>query len=369
MACRLAILWCPPPRTASDRVPPVRNRPADEPQHPPSSARSSLVSRIASRALVRVDYRRPGLVVRHHGPAVVCAGEEAGVRELLARDYVAPAATPASTPHPAAPLAPPELPAAVVQAASGQATMHLHVGLGHGRLGLRAVRRPLGPGANDGVDDPVVLAVHGFVRFLRRWWDFALYRFLTGMGVGGEWAAGVALVAEVMPARARPYALPCSRRCRPWATSPRRVGVDQSMDRSACKRSLGGVSGWRLLFLIGVLPAGLVVVIRRRLREPESWVQAKAACSRSPSADGPHRPLGDLRELFGDPRWRYHMLVGIVLSTAGVVALWGVSFWTPELIRNNVLQDLPLRNSISGHPSPCCCRTPPRFSGSTGSAC
>src|SRR5688572_17585148 len=38
-------------------------------------------------------------------------------------------------------------------------------------------------------------------------WDFAVYRFLTGMGVGGEFAVGVALVAEVMPDRARPYTL------------------------------------------------------------------------------------------------------------------------------------------------------------------
>ena len=38
-------------------------------------------------------------------------------------------------------------------------------------------------------------------------WDFAFYRFLTGLGVGGEFAVGVALVAEVMPDRARPFAL------------------------------------------------------------------------------------------------------------------------------------------------------------------
>src|SRR5208282_183492 len=38
-------------------------------------------------------------------------------------------------------------------------------------------------------------------------WDFSLYRFLTGLGVGGEFAVGVALVAEVMPDRARPHAL------------------------------------------------------------------------------------------------------------------------------------------------------------------
>ena len=50
-------------------------------------------------------------------------------------------------------------------------------------------------------------------------WDFAFYRFLTGLGVGGEFAVGVALVAEVMPDRARPRSpwAGC-RRSRPWAT-------------------------------------------------------------------------------------------------------------------------------------------------------
>ena len=38
-------------------------------------------------------------------------------------------------------------------------------------------------------------------------WDFSFYRFLTGLGVGGEFAVGVALVAEVMPAAARARAL------------------------------------------------------------------------------------------------------------------------------------------------------------------
>src|SRR5204863_428701 len=47
----------------------------------------------------------------------------------------------------------------------------------------------------------------GMSAFSIGFWDFALWRFLTGLGVGGEFAVGVALVAEVMPNRARPYAL------------------------------------------------------------------------------------------------------------------------------------------------------------------
>ncbi len=47
----------------------------------------------------------------------------------------------------------------------------------------------------------------GISAFSTSFWDFALWRFLTGLGVGGEFAVGVALVAEVMPERARPFAL------------------------------------------------------------------------------------------------------------------------------------------------------------------
>src|SRR5262249_27354978 len=47
----------------------------------------------------------------------------------------------------------------------------------------------------------------GLSALSRSLWDFAFYRFLAGLGVGGEFAVGVALVAEVMPPRARPYTL------------------------------------------------------------------------------------------------------------------------------------------------------------------
>src|SRR4051812_21108307 len=47
----------------------------------------------------------------------------------------------------------------------------------------------------------------GLSAFAQGFWDFVLWRFMTGLGVGGEFAVGVALVAEVMPDRARPFAL------------------------------------------------------------------------------------------------------------------------------------------------------------------
>src|SRR5207244_2023294 len=47
----------------------------------------------------------------------------------------------------------------------------------------------------------------GLSAFSQNFWQFAILRFLTGLGVGGEFAVGVSLVAEVMPDKARPFAL------------------------------------------------------------------------------------------------------------------------------------------------------------------
>jgi MFS family permease len=181
-------------------------------------------------------------------------------------------------------------------------------------------------------------AFTGLSALARGWWDFCLYRFLCGMGIGGEYAAGVALVAEVMPSRARPYAL----------GSLQALGALGNITGSALSLGIGpqariaGHAGWRVLFLVGLLPALLVVVIRSRLREPESWLRV-AGRWRDPAQgrvadDELHRQLGDLSEIAFDRRWRYHTIIGMILGVTGQVGLWGVGFWTPELIRSALLE-------------------------------
>lgn len=154
------------------------------------------------------------------------------------------------------------------------------------------------------------------------WGYFALFRFLAGAGVGGEFAVGAALVAEVMPDRARPHAL----------------GSLQAL--SAIGNVLAAVSlglvvpderlgwGWRGLYFLGALPALVAVVIFLRLKEPEKWVAARAAAARA----GSTRQFGSIKELFRIPVWRRNTLVGVSLAVAGVLGLWGVGFYSPELI-------------------------------------
>src|SRR5438874_10228893 len=131
------------------------------------------------------------------------------------------------------------------------------------------------------------------------------------MGVGGEFAVGVALVAEVMPDGARPYALSSLQALSAVgnvtaALLAMRFGHLESLG------SLGTWGSWRPLFLVGALPALLVLIIRRKLKEPERW---RAAAS----AGQVKRKLGSYAELFRDPRWRKHAILGLLLASVGII--------------------------------------------------
>jgi len=81
---------------------------------------------------------------------------------------------------------------------------------------------------------------------------------------------------------------------------------------------------WRYMFLAGALPAPLALVVFRKLKEPEQWLKARAEKAR----------LGSYRELLlGDPRWRRNALAGLCLAFAGVVGLWGIGFFSYDLLR------------------------------------
>jgi MFS family permease len=162
--------------------------------------------------------------------------------------------------------------------------------------------------------------------------DFAFFRFLTGLGVGGQFAVGVALVAEVMSDRARPFALG-------WLQS---LSAGGNMIAALASIALGmleeaGViaSAWRVMFLIGLAPAVLAIPIFLRLKEPERW---KAAV-RDDELPGMAKPkMGSIVELFRDPRWRKNTIVGMILAFSGVVGLWGIGFFGVDLIRSVFVQ-------------------------------
>ncbi|MCS7064917.1 MAG: MFS transporter [Fimbriimonadales bacterium] len=152
----------------------------------------------------------------------------------------------------------------------------------------------------------------GLSAFAQTWQQFALLRFLTGLGIGGEFAAGAALVAETFPAHARPTALGIMQAC----------SAIGNLMAAIIYWQVAPPLGWRWVFAIGFFPAILVFVIRLFVREPQRWEEARAL--------GQH--LGSLRELFGDLRWRRHTLIGVGLAAVGVVGFWGIGTWSPDLL-------------------------------------
>lgn len=158
-------------------------------------------------------------------------------------------------------------------------------------------------------------------------WDFACYRFLTGLGVGGEFAVGVALVAEVMPDRSRPFALGMLQALS--AIGNITAGfVSIAIGLAGQAKIVDPTRSWRLMFLIGIIPAVLAIPIFRKLKEPERWKKAATI----EGSDPVKYKLGSLAEFFGDRRWRSNAIVGMTLAFAGVVGLWGIGFFSPELI-------------------------------------
>jgi len=158
------------------------------------------------------------------------------------------------------------------------------------------------------------------------WWDFIIYRFLMGLGVGGLFAAAVSLVAEVTPPAARPHALGLLQ-----ALSALGNVTGSALSIFIKPQSVTlGLENWRWLFLIGILPALLIIAIQKNIKEPESWKHAKTKAS-----EDLHKQLGAWKDLFG-PGLRGRTLVGLTLAVAGVIGLWGVGFFSPELVRDGL---------------------------------
>ena len=157
------------------------------------------------------------------------------------------------------------------------------------------------------------------------WLDFTIYRFLVGLGVGGMFGAATALVAESVPSGFRAVALGA---LQALSAVGNIIGSLVSLQvPPGAAAFAGGMSGWRVLFFIGVLPALLVAPIVFFLREPESWVRARAE-----AATGRRGAVGSPLELFRDERWRRNTVVGIFLGVSGMIGLWGIGFFSPELI-------------------------------------
>jgi MFS family permease len=160
-------------------------------------------------------------------------------------------------------------------------------------------------------------------------WDFHLYRFLTGLGVGGVFAASVTLLAETVPDHSRPFMLGLFQassvlgNCTAALLSMWFGSLQESGAFSGSTLLGFPLTPWRLMFVVGIVPGLLVVIIQLWLREPEKWKQAVAA--------GGAKKAGSYAELLGDPRWRGRAIFGLLLALSGVIGLWGIGFFSYDL--------------------------------------
>ena len=155
----------------------------------------------------------------------------------------------------------------------------------------------------------------GLCAFAATWWQLMLFRFLSALGIGGEWAVGASLLAETWP-----------RQWRPWLAAILQTGVNLGIAAAAAivglLQLLPHPPGDRWVFLVGVLPAFLVFWIRRQVPESADWKAARKAAGAGPG----------MRDLFRGPvaRTTLHTTAVCALSLSG---WWLFQFWHPQHLR------------------------------------
>ncbi|MBC7772266.1 MAG: MFS transporter, partial [Pyrinomonadaceae bacterium] len=150
----------------------------------------------------------------------------------------------------------------------------------------------------------------GLSVFATRWWHLLIFRFIASLGIGGEWAAGSALVSETLPARHRA-----------WASALLQSGYMVGCIAAAL------TSGWmshvspRWVFVVGILPALVTFWIRRAVPEPAEWTAAAK-----------HRKPMPISSLFS-PELRRTTLLTIGLTGIALTTVWTFLFFSPQVIR------------------------------------
>jgi MFS family permease len=137
-------------------------------------------------------------------------------------------------------------------------------------------------------------------------WQFATFRVLLGLGMGGEWASGATLVSETWPEKHRGKALGIMQSC--WAIG---YGLAAVVVALVLPRF-----GWRAVFFVGIVPALFTLWIRRNVKEPEMWTRQKAA---------PRQP--------GDAKFPLRIALFLTaMNAATMFAYWGQSIWIPSYL-------------------------------------
>jgi MFS family permease len=162
----------------------------------------------------------------------------------------------------------------------------------------------------------------GMSFFAQTWWQLLIFRFLAALGIGGEWAVGASLLSETWP-----------KRWRPWIAAVLQTGVNLGVMLAALANFLLADYPKRYVFLVGVVPAFLVLWIRRAVPEPEEWQGAKLATEKV-NLDPSGRAEPTFLDLFRGSILRTTVLTLLVCSLT-LTAHWAFLFWYLQHLRNH----------------------------------
>jgi len=148
----------------------------------------------------------------------------------------------------------------------------------------------------------------GLCYFATEPWHLGLLRFIAALGMGGEWALGVALVMEVWPENRRPILAGA-------------IGAAANLGYTliACIGIFFPITGdsWRWVMMVGAAPALLTFAIRLFVPESEKWEASSKTATQSP-----------IREILS-PQLRGRTLLAIAFATVPLVVTWGIVQWIP----------------------------------------
>ena len=162
-------------------------------------------------------------------------------------------------------------------------------------------------------------------------WTLCAWRFVTGLAMGSEWSTGVALVSETWPERARAKGVSFLQSGYGWGTF-----IASAAWYAISSTNPLGENNWRLMFLLGALPALFVLYLRRGVDESEKWLSAvrkqqwAAAAGSSEQASKPLKRPFPLKQVFASAESRRRILLSLLLSIVTSIGLWAVSSWLPS---------------------------------------
>ena len=151
----------------------------------------------------------------------------------------------------------------------------------------------------------------GMAFFAAAWWHLLIFRFIAALGIGGEWAAGSALVSEML-----------HKKHRAWASAALQSGYMCGMILAALTTSWLSHLEPRWVFLVGVAPAFVTVWIRWAVPEPAEWRHAAKT-----------QEIPPVSSLFS-PSLRRTTLLLLALTSIALTTVWAFLYFAPQAVRS-----------------------------------